>query len=44
MKDTEDVDVSVDFYEVGDSVMPVKQDSDISRRCDISVSDFRERG
>ena len=40
MKDTEDVDVSIISHEIGDSVVPVKQNPDISRRCEISVTNL----
>jgi len=44
MKDTEDVDVAVILHEVCDPVMPVEQNSDVSRRGSIALSDFWKSG
>ncbi len=42
MENTEDVDVSVAFYEVGNPVMPIEQYSDIARGRKIALSDLRK--
>ena len=42
VEDADDVDVSIVLHEVRDSVMPIQQDSDMARRCEVPVSDLRE--
>ena len=44
VKDAEYVDVSIVFHEVCDSVVPVKQDSYVSRRGNVTVSDLGKSG
>ena len=40
MKDAEDVDVSIISHEIGDSVVSVEKDANISRRREVSVTDL----
>ncbi len=42
MKDAQNIDISIVFHEVGDPVMPVEQDPDVSRGDNVTVSDFGE--
>src|SRR5487761_2624328 len=42
VKDAENVDVPVILHEVCDSVMPIEQNSDVSRRRNVTVPDFRK--
>ena len=43
VEDAENIDISVVLYEVGDSVMPVEQDANISQRALVAVADLRKR-
>lgn len=40
MKNTEHIDVSVVLHEIGDSIMSIEQNSDISRRGNVTLPDF----
>ena len=44
VKDAKNINVSIFLHEVGDSVMPVEQDANVSRRGMMAVPDFRKIG
>ena len=44
MKDTQNINISVVLHEICDPVMPVKQDTDVSRGRHIPVANLRKAG
>ena len=44
VKDAKNVDVSIVLHEICDTVMPIKQNPDISRRSKVAMSDLGETG
>ena len=43
MKDAQDVDISIIFQEVADSIMAVQKDANIPLRGEVVMADLRER-
>jgi hypothetical protein len=44
MEDAEDVDIAVVLDEVGDSIMPVKENAHVARRARVTVANFGKGG